>query len=506
MSPVRNPLPVESSTDVTSSEVENSSQAPTSSEEPSQVSATPEEPSDGPHGDVAMEDVELAVDLPVDVPPAAAATPANTPAVADTVPPVTTNVPPAVPPVTADVPPAAESAAAAAAPAAAAAAAAAPAAAAISGAEAGTPAVLSKDPRVWDAAARAALKEPPMGIAPRPAVPPGYSQAAREEEFFRRLPPASQEAARQSARPPAHPLPASEQLSDTRDFGKFLAFFVRVGAELRGKLWLPEVEAWLFRQFRADAGLAVAEGLQHKHPQRKYENCIFADMPSAQGWIFGLFFRDEKPADVVEQFLCKVKVGKNPENSATARDCTHLAHLVREAYGYYPEKYRMDIHVVLARIKALLPGFAQSQLKNAEVLTEKPITSFEHMLRMLRQCDDSYKAHVQSGQSNRSKSDGSGQQSDGKSRGNKIAKRGKTGKRPQPFDNSDSKQGSFVKKHKQNDLFCKYCKKKGHVVEDCRKLAYKKKLEAAKTPQGSNSAKVNALLDGLTNLLVDKKE
>ena len=345
-----------------------------------------------------------------------------------------------------------------------------------------------------------------MGIAHRPAVPPGYSQAFREEEYFRRLPPASQEAARQSARPPAHPLPASEQLSDTRDFGKFLAFFVRVGAELRGKLWLPEVEAWLFRQFRADAGLAVAEGLQHKSPQRKYENCIFPDMPSAQGWIFGLFFRDEKPADVVEQFLCKVKVGKNPENSATARDCTHLAHLVREASGYYPEKYRMDIQLVLARIKALLPGFAQSQLKNAEVLTEKPITSFEHMLRMLRQCDDSYKAHVQSGQSNRSKSDGSGQQSDGKSRGNKIAKRGKTGKRPQPFDNSDSKQGSFVKKHKKNDLFCKYCKKKGHVVEDCRKLAYKKKLEDAKTPQGSNSAKVNALLDGLTNLLVDKKE
>ena len=109
-------------------------------------------------------------------------------------------------------------------------------------------------------------------------------------------------------------------------------------------------------------------------------------------------------------------------------------------------------------------------------MTEKPITSFENMLRMLRQCDDSYKAHVPSGQSKRSKSDGSGQQSDGKSRGKKDAKRGKTGKRPHPFDNSDSKHGSFVKKQKKNDLFCKYRKKKGHVVEDCRKLAYTKKM------------------------------
>ena len=207
--------------------------------------------------------------LPVDVPPATAATPVNTPAVAGPVPPVSADVPPVVPPVSADVPPAVPPAAVPAADAAVAAPAAADAA--ISNEQAGTPASLGKDPRVWDAAYRAALKEPPMGIAQRPAVPPGYSQAAREEEFFRRLPPASQEAARQSARPLAHPnMPTSEQLSDTRDFGKFLAFFVRVGAELRGKLWLPEVEAWLLRQFRADAGLVVAEGLQHKSPRRKY--------------------------------------------------------------------------------------------------------------------------------------------------------------------------------------------------------------------------------------------
>ena len=214
------------------------------------MSATPVEPSDGRLDDVAMEDVDLSVDLPVDVPPAAAATPENTPAVADPVPPVTADVPPAVPP-------AAESAAAATAPAAAAAAPAA-AEAAISGGKAGTPAVLSKDPRVWDAAARAALKEPPMGIAARRHVPPGVFWPAAMAEFNRRLPPAQQEATRQAARPPAHPLPADEQLKDTRDFGKFLAFFARVGAELRGKLWLPEVEAWLFRQFQADAGLAVA--------------------------------------------------------------------------------------------------------------------------------------------------------------------------------------------------------------------------------------------------------
>ena len=502
MSPVRNPVAVTSSSETDPSSVENSSSAsPPSSEDPSRVSETPVDPG------LTLQDIEMedAGDLEDDVPPEVPPRPEN-------VPPRTTpvkagkgtvrrNVPPSpadVPPVADNVPPAAAATAAAAgAPAAAAAA----SAAGTSKKKAGKPAGAAgaPDPAASSRKKKAAPVEP-LGIASKTPVPPGASWGGSLAEAHRRLPPAQQEALRQAARPPAYNLPSDEQLGDTRNFGKFLAFFVRVGAELRGKQWLPEVEAWLLRQFKADASLAVAEGLQHKTPSERYNNCIFFDICSCQEWIFSLFFRDERPADVVENFLAKLRVGKNTENSAVARDCTHLAHLVREAYGYYPDSARITMSVVLARIKAILPQFAQALLRNAEVTTEKPISTFEHMLRLLRQCDDSYKAHVQSGQPGRSSLDKSGRNPDGGA--GKKPKR-KAGKRPENSDRTDEKPSKFVKKDPKSDLFCKYCKKPGHVVNDCRKLAYKKKLEASKGASLATDKKdkLNALLTDLTALL-----
>ena len=274
---------------------------------------------------------------------------------------------------------------------------------------------------------------------------------------------------KRSVHEPQHNLPAEQQLADM-EFHSFVPFFRVIQHSVMGKTWSPSIEAWVFRQFKADAQPAriLRDALQLYEPDRT-TRCYFPDLEHMQAFAFNVLFHGRHPVDVIERHAQRLRVRRSESDKGptVAESCAALAHAMRELVSYYPHNMRPPTELLMAKVKAKLPATVAAQLDDAEFLLNRSLT-YEEFYETLNRADQRYGKSLESRGGHPPRRDNAAVRG-----GNANGKRGRNGGRGGRGRGDDRSAAD-----KKPKVTCRYCKKPGHTLEECYTLKNKKAKEA----------------------------
>eukprot|EP00873_Tetraselmis_striata_P046254 jgi/Tetstr1/466518/TSEL_011025.t1 len=193
----------------------------------------------------------------------------------------------------------------------------------------------------------------------------------------------------------------SHKLADVHDFPAVKAFLENVDKEIsdRNKLWVPETEAWLGRQFKTDSIAAHTHQLvlnSHELQVHIVMGCeVLTHFVNYQDWKQA-FFKAAFPNDIqttVGDYARNICI--KPSDPKMATCCVDLQRKLQAAFALLHEPFVVPEYLQVQRILQAIPKHERAEVQKMANHNNEVVSTHEVLFRHLSAIDEEHRVAVE---------------------------------------------------------------------------------------------------------------